>query len=125
MADTSKPDSKPDSKADLKPDRSEWAGAFDRLTKEHEGQYLTIELLDPEYGDQHEAERLPFAYAAYDPRDDVVIVAVGGNSPRYPVVLRHMVWHPSEVDLAPDGAFRVVEQDGTTTLVSFFAGPAS
>ena len=108
-----------------KADRGEWEGLLDGLTKEHEGQHVTIELLDPEYGDQHEAERLPFAYATYDPRDDVVIVAVGGNSPRYPVVLRHMVWHPQAVDVAPDGAFRVVEPDGTTTLVSFFAEPVS
>ena len=103
-----------------KADHTEWTDRLDRLTKEHEGQPVTIELLDPEYGDQHEAERLPFAYATYDPRDDVVIVAVGGNSPRYPVVLRHMIWHPSEVDIAPEGPFKVVEQDGTTTLVAFY-----
>jgi hypothetical protein len=104
--------------------RAEWAALLGRLTKEHEGRLITIELLDPEYGDQHEAERLPFAYADYDPRDDVVIVAVGGNSPRYPVLLRHMIWHPSEVDVAPDGAFRVVDQDDIATLVSFY-GPAA
>jgi hypothetical protein len=105
-------------------DRTEWQNALDKLTAEHEGEHVTIELLDPEVGHQHEADRLPFAYINYDPKDDVVIVAVGGRSPRHPVVLRHMVWHPVEVDLAvdviPEPAVRVVERDGTTTLVIFF-----
>ena len=110
-------------------DHGEWAHLLDRLTKEHEGQQVTIEVLDPTYGDQHEAERLPFVYAAYDPRDDVVIVAVGGKTPRFPVVLRHMIWRPSEVNVAENEAagttLRVVDTEGTTTLVGFFPGPSS
>jgi hypothetical protein len=104
--------------------RSDWKNAFDQLTADHEGQHVTIELLDPSVGYQHEAERLPFAYINFDPKDDVIVVAVGGKSRRYPVVLRHMMWHPTEVDLAVDGvpepAVRIVEPDGTTTLVTFF-----
>jgi len=105
------------------PQASEWTSLLDKMTAEHAGHHVTIELLDPTYGDQHEAERLPFAYATYDPRDDVVIVAVGGNSPRFPVVLRHMVWHPTQVDAVDDGglaAIRAVEPDGTTTVVTFY-----
>jgi hypothetical protein len=64
----------------------------------------------------------------YDPKDDVVIVAVGGRSPQYPVVLRHMVWHPTEVDTGtddlPQSTVRVVEADGTTTLVIFYSDEA-
>jgi hypothetical protein len=105
--------------------RSEWKNALDQLTADQDGRYVAIELLDPSVGHQYEAERLPFSYINYDPKDDVVIVAVGGNSPRHPVVLRHMVWHPVEVDLAVEGvrepAVRIVEPDGTTTLVVFFA----
>jgi len=105
-------------------DRSEWVTLLDRLTKEHEGELVSIELLDPTYGDLHEAERLPFAYLTYDPRDDVVIVAVGGRSGRYPVVLRHIISHPSEVSAAegrPAGvAVRVIDAEGTPTIVSFF-----
>jgi hypothetical protein len=102
-----------------KADHAEWTDLLDQLTEKHEGQFVTIELLDSKYGDQHEAEHLPFAYATYDPRDDVVIVAVGGRSAQYPVVLRHMVWHPSDVRVAPGDAFRVVDPDGTATLVTF------
>ncbi len=109
-------------------DRSAWRDELDRLTKNHEGQWVTIELLDPTLGDLEEAERLPFTYATYDPRDDAVIVAVGGRSGRFPVVLRHIVNHPTEVDVSDDGrglaAMRVVDADGTATLVSFVPEPA-
>jgi hypothetical protein len=102
-------------------ERQGWVEGLDRLTKDREGQDVTIEVLDRSFGDQTETERLPFAYTTYDPKDDVVIVAVGGRSSSYPVVLRHMVSHPSEVDIDPDaGAFRAVGQDGSTTIVSFF-----
>jgi hypothetical protein len=104
-------------------DRSQWATLLDRLTKEHEGELVTIELLDPTYGDLREAERLPFAYLTYDSRDDVVIVAVGGRSGRYPVVLRHIISSPTDVDVAegrPAGAaVRVIDAEGTPTLVTF------
>jgi hypothetical protein len=45
-------------------DRKAWVEQLDRLTKERAGQQVTIEILDPSYGDQSEAERLPFAYAS-------------------------------------------------------------
>jgi hypothetical protein len=105
-------------------DRKEWVAQLEQLTKDHQGQYVTIEILHPAYGDLPEAERLPFAYAAYDPRDDVLIIAVGGNTPKYPVVLRHLISHPAEVDVDVDaGALKVVEKDGTTTITSFYRPP--
>jgi hypothetical protein len=102
-------------------DRQGWVEGLDRLTKDRDGQDVTIEVLSSSFGDQTEAERLPFAYTSYDPKDDVVVVAVGGRSSSDPVVLRHVVSHPSRVDIDPNaGAFRAVEQDGTTTIVTFF-----
>jgi agmatine/peptidylarginine deiminase len=59
--------------------RSEWKNALDQLTADYDGQQVTIELLDPLVGHQHEAERLPFSYINFDVKDDVIIVAVGGN----------------------------------------------
>jgi hypothetical protein len=104
-------------------ERKEWAPVLDRFTREHAGDQVTIELLDPTYGDLDQAQRLPFAYANFDPRDDVVVVAVGGTSPRLPVVLRHMIWKPTEVS-AVDTALRVIDSEGTATLVNFFREPA-
>jgi hypothetical protein len=101
-----------------------WVSQLEQLTKDREGEYVTIEILDRAYGDEVEAERLPFAYAAYDPKDDVVVIAVGGNTAKYPVALRHMIWHPTEVAVDADiGALKVVEKDGTTTITSFHRPP--
>jgi Family of unknown function (DUF5335) len=101
-----------------------WVWQLEQLTKDRVGEYVTIEILDPAHGDGQAAERLPFAYAAYDPRDDVVVIAVGGNTPTYPVVLRHMIWHPTEVAVDADiGALKVVEKEGTTTITSFHRPP--
>ncbi|MYU13482.1 hypothetical protein GTZ78_23020 [Streptomyces sp. SID8361] len=105
-------------------DRGEWRTTLEQITAEHQGELATIEVLEPSVGHQYEAERLPFSSLAYDPKDDTVIGAVGGKSPRYPVVLRHMVSHPTEVDVAtediPEAAVRVVAPDGTATLITFY-----
>ena len=105
-------------------DRSDWRAALDEVTARHSGELVTIEVLDPSIGHQYEAERLPFFSLAYDPKDDIVIVAVGGKSPSYPVVLRHMVPHPKEIDVAtldiPEDAVRIVATDGTATLTTFY-----
>ncbi|MFK4144860.1 DUF5335 family protein [Streptomyces sp. NPDC004065] len=106
------------------PDRAEWQSKLDEVTNAHTGDLVTIEVVDPSIGDQHEVERLPFSYLTYDPKDDVVVVAVGGQSPRYPVVLRHMIPHPKDVALStPDvaeAAVRVVDPEDTATLITFF-----
>jgi hypothetical protein len=101
--------------------RTEWTHLADRLTAEYEGYDVTIEVLDPAAGDNELVERLPFDTLTYDHKDDVVVVAVGGSSPRYPVVLRHLVHQPQEfvVDLIPEGAaVKITDDTGTTTLVS-------
>jgi hypothetical protein len=105
-------------------DRSQWAEQLDAITRDHEGEEVTIEVLDKDWGDLHEAERMPFTYITYDEKDDVVIVGVGGRSAAWPVLLRHMVWHPVEVFLATVGeetVVRVAERNGTVTLVAISA----
>jgi hypothetical protein len=100
--------------------RTEWTRLTERLTAEYQGYDATIEVLDPETGDNELVERLPFDSLTYDHKDDVAVVAVGGTSPRYPVVLRHLVPHPREfaVDLVPQGAAVKITDDDRTTLVS-------
>jgi hypothetical protein len=77
--------------------KSEWTTTLDSVTKAHQGEYVTIELLTEEFGDEYVAERMPFAYLEYDPKDDELNVGVGGRDGRYPVVLRHTVEHPREL----------------------------
>src|SRR5215216_4987336 len=80
--------------SDQQADRDQWETMLNQLTDQHAGEQITIEILDPTLGDQVEAERLPFTYATYDRRDDTIVIAVGGKTPRYPVLLRHMITKP-------------------------------
>jgi hypothetical protein len=101
--------------------RTEWTRLTDRLSAEYAGYDVTIEVLDPEGGDNPMIERLPFDNITYDHKDDVVVVAVGGKGLAYPVALRHLIYHPQEfvADLIPAGAaVKVTDSTGTTTLVS-------
>jgi Family of unknown function (DUF5335) len=102
-------------------DDGRWVAFFDLLSKDHMGQAAAIELADADFGDQYETERLPFAYASYDPRDDVIVIGVGGNSSRFPVLFRHIINHPVQVDVtAPAPAetdVRIVDADGIATLL--------
>ena len=101
--------------------REEWTALTDRLSADHRGHDVTIEVLDAEGGDNPMVERLPFDSIIFDPKTDVIIVSVGGSSPRYPVVLRHLITHPQELlfDLTHRGAaLKITDASGTTTLVS-------
>jgi hypothetical protein len=101
---------------------SEWQSRLEKLTEQHEGAPVTIEVLDQEFGDEEEVEKLPLAYLAFDPKDDVVIVAVGGREGRFPAVLHHLVEHPREiaVDSYGDGlvAVDIVGADVGHTIVT-------
>ena len=106
--------------------RSEWIRLTDRLTADHEGHDVAIEILDPDGGDSSLVEHLPFDGITYDHKDDVLVISVGGRAPRYPVVLRHVIHHPTEVlfDLIPQGAaLKITDSSGTTTLVSLLRQP--
>jgi hypothetical protein len=101
--------------------RREWSRLTDRLSVDHEGHDVTIEVLDPEGGDSSLVERTPFRGITYDHKDDVVVISVGGSPPHDPVALRHLIPHPQEIlfDLIPQGAaLRITDAGGTTTLIS-------
>ncbi|MBV8951984.1 MAG: DUF5335 family protein [Actinobacteria bacterium] len=100
----------------------EWREFLERLTADHQGDEVTIEVLSPEIGDQEEAERLAFSYLEYDNKDDVVVVAVGGRDGRYPL-LRHMIGRPRRILVDPPSphearAIDVEDRDGTHTIVT-------
>ena len=82
-----------------------------------------MELLDAEFGDAFEAERIPLAYVEYDEHADEASVGVGGRDGRYPVVLRHSIPHPTSVltDAKPPMlplVIQIVGADGSETLVT-------
>jgi len=105
------------------PPRANWREFFDQVTKDHEGDSVTVEVIGVDYGDQLETEPLPFAYIEYDIKDEAVAVGIGGKDGRFPVVLRHVIELPQTIladSPAPGAAraFDIVAQDGTSTIVT-------
>jgi hypothetical protein len=103
--------------------KQDWHKLLDELTVARAGEDITIELLDVEFGDEFEAERVPLAYIEYDEHADEASVGVGGRDGRYPVVLRHSVQHPTSVitDSEPPElplAVQITAADGSKTLVT-------
>ncbi len=103
--------------------REDWHRLLDELTKVRTGDDVTIELLDAEFGDAFEAERMPLAYIEYDEHADEASVGVGGRDGRYPVVLRHSIEHPASIltDSKPPRlplVIQIVGADGSETLVN-------
>ena len=106
-----------------------WRETLEQVTRDHRGFDVTIEVVGSRVGDQEEAVRLPFVSVEYDPKDDVVVIAVGGRDGRYPVALRHMVWHPRRIFVDPPTpetarALDVVDGDDNQTIVMFHRPPA-
>jgi glycosyltransferase involved in cell wall biosynthesis len=103
--------------------RHHWQQFLERVTTERDGDEVTIEVLSRDFGDGLEVQRLPLASLAYDPKDDVAIVAIGGRDSRIPVVLRHLVTHPQQIvaeAVAPDDdlVVEIVDGDGDRTFVT-------
>jgi hypothetical protein len=106
--------------------KEDWHSLLDDITKVRTGDDVTIELLDAEYGDEFQAERMPLAYIEYDEHADEASVGVGGRDGRYPVVLRHSIPHPTSIltDSKPPQlplVVQIVGADGSETLVSVLA----
>jgi Family of unknown function (DUF5335) len=78
-------------------DKTEWRVFCDRVSKALVGNRAEIEIASLALGSQVEAEWLPLLGIAYDPKDDIIEIALEG--------LDHMVHRPREmyVDLSPDG----------------------
>ena len=94
-------------------DKSEWQAFFDSFAKRLLGKRAEIEVASLALGDQIEAEWLPLLGIAYDPKDDVVDIALDG--------LDHLVHGPREVYADIGGAglisFEIVDRSGVSHIV--------
>jgi len=101
-----------------------WPAYFDSIAPSVEGMLVTVELMGEQLGDQTDVERLPVQAISYDPRDDVLEVAVGGRGTRYPVVLRHFISNPTAISVEElegrPSAFLVNDPGGVRTLIRLF-----
>ena len=80
-------------------DKKEWQTFFDGVTTMLEGKQAEIEVASLRLGDQVAAAWLPLIGIAYDPRDDLVEVALEG--------LGHLIAKPREI-YVEDGAEGIV-----------------
>ena len=94
-------------------EKSEWHGYFDRMSRGLLGARAEIEVASLKLGDQIQAEWAPVLGIVYDPKDDVLEMALEG--------LDHMIPKPREiyVDEGPLGltSFEGVDADDVRHIV--------
>jgi hypothetical protein len=79
----------------LKLEKRQWHGYFDRLSKGLVGKQVEIEVASLALGVQVEAEWLPLLGIVYEPRKDVLEIALEG--------LGHMIRRPREIYADEEG----------------------
>ena len=100
---------------DQKIDKSGWHVTLDGLSKSLSGKRAEIEIAALSLGDQIAAEWLPVIGIAYDPKDDIVEVALEG--------LDHIISRPHELHFRLEGglvsALEIIDADGIRHIVKF------
>jgi hypothetical protein len=99
--------------APRKLDKNEWKPYLDALSKLLGAKQVEIEVLSLRLGEQIEAEWVPFIGIVYDPKDDIVEVALEG--------VDHLIPKPREIWVDDLGAnlssIAVVDGDGNQHLI--------
>jgi hypothetical protein len=94
-------------------DKAEWHPFCDNLSKILTGKRAEIEVESLALGSQVEAEWLPLLGIVYDPKDDIVEIALEG--------LDHIIDKPRElfVDTVPEGlaVLEIVDDEKTQHIV--------
>jgi hypothetical protein len=94
-------------------DRAEWHTFFDTISKALTGMRAEIEVASLTLGDQIEAEWLPLLGIAYDPKDDVLEIALDG--------LDHLIPRPRELYAASGVGgllnFEGIDADGVSQII--------
>jgi hypothetical protein len=95
------------------PDKSQWRELCDRLSRALAGKSAEIEVGSLALGSQIEAEWLPLIGIAYDPREDMIELALEG--------IDHLITHPRQLSVqqGPDGvaAILIVAEEGTQHIL--------
>lgn len=94
-------------------EKAEWKAYFDRISKALGGRLAEIEVASLSLGHQVEANWLPLIGIAYDPKDDILEIALQE--------LDHMIAKPREiaVEEAPNGltSVEITDSDGIRQIV--------
>ena len=94
-------------------DKKEWKPFFENISKVLPAKQAEVEVLSLNLGDQVEAEWLPLMGLTYDPKDDLLDVALEG--------VDHMIPKPREIYVEDGGvglaSVAVVDVEGRRQLV--------
>lgn len=103
--------------------RNEWVSFFDSFSSRHRGWLATVEIMDPEIGDQTEARDLPLEGITAELNErgpDQIEIIVGNQADRH---VSNTVVDPKQVWLksSDEGADEVLEikRENETVLIRF------
>ena len=95
-------------------EKTAWHSFCDHVSKSVIGKRAEVQVASTKIGSQVEAQWLPLLGLVYDPKDDLIEIALEG--------LDHMIRHPQEfyVDESPAGLvnFEIIDGDGTRNIVT-------
>jgi hypothetical protein len=101
--------------------RGEWTRSLDDFSKEHQGWFVKIEVINKEIGDQEEGSRLPLVGISADlkDREERIVVMTGDGRQQH---LTHIINKPKHLWFASSGglvgdAIKIEDEDGTTTIL--------
>ena len=115
----------------------QWTVFFNGMSRQHEGEPVTIEIQGPQVGTMPMARQVPFMGIAFDPKDSVgeeievfVSLSPDQSGPQPGPHLMHAINHPSRVQVVrvDDGsevALQIETADGPATVVRFEPAPAA
>src|SRR5258708_13896820 len=94
-------------------EKSQWRAYFDRSAKALAGKRAESEVASLKLGDEIEAEWLPLIGITYDPKDDILEIALEG--------IDHLINKPREVWVEENGlelsSLEVIDSDGARQIV--------
>ena len=94
-------------------EKSQWRAYFGRMSKARVGKRAEIEVASLKLGDQIEAEWLPLLGISYDPKDDIIEIALEG--------VDHLIPKPREVYVEENGlelsSLEVIDAEGTHQII--------
>lgn len=94
-------------------EKSQWRAYFDRMSKALVGKRAEIEVASLQLGDRVMAEWVPLLGISYDPKDDIIEIALEG--------LDHLIQQPREAYVEENGpelsSLEVIAADGARHIV--------
>ena len=101
--------------------REEWTKFFDNMSRRQEGWEVSLEVFNPDIGDQIEGRNMFLAGMAAEvtERGDKIEIMMAGTPSNH---VTHIIAAPTQVDLQQtdlgiDAAIRINAADGTTNLL--------